>query len=202
MDTLGTQLHSINQVQIPQQSDIVVPQKLNPELVEMLNARIGDEIHLVDIDCRFLANSQVVGTPNSYCRLIIFQWHEYLDTLAQTGSNLAITLPITSLLNVGAGTVIGVTSPYDIDRQRAKSFTILYDKTFNLSWNVGATSNSSINNKQIHFKKKMRNRVYFANESPTIAKNHVFVLAMSNDTYSATNNPLIYMGHQTRFSDA
>lgn len=43
METLGTQLHSINQIQLPQQSDVILPQKLNPELVEMLNARIEDE---------------------------------------------------------------------------------------------------------------------------------------------------------------
>lgn len=43
MDTLATQLHSINQIQPSLQTDVLLPQKLNPELVEMLNARLGDE---------------------------------------------------------------------------------------------------------------------------------------------------------------
>lgn len=43
MDTLGTQLHSINQIQPALQTDILLPQKLNPVLVEMLNERLKDE---------------------------------------------------------------------------------------------------------------------------------------------------------------
>jgi len=166
------------------------------------NTRIGDQISLVGFDIRFLIAAQA-GAMNPFCRIIIFQYHEFVTTAASIGSALEAILPATNLLNVGAGSVLGVTSPYDIDRERAKAFTILYDKNFNVSYNTGAGAyNSSINNKQIHIKRKLRSKLYYANESTTNARNHIFVLAMSNDTYSTANNPQIYMGHQTMFTDA
>lgn len=164
------------------------------------NMRIGDSINLVNLDARFIMYSQS-GQPNPFCRLIIFQYHEYVATGGSIGSALEAILPATNILNVGAGSVLGVTSPYDHDRRRSKSFTILYDKNFNLAYNT-ATNPISINNKQIHVKRKLRGKLMYANESTTTAKNHVFVLAMSNDAYNTGTNPQVAMGQQIVFTDA
>ena len=43
MEKLGSQLHEINEMEIAQQSNILLPQKLNPEVVQLLNQRLGDE---------------------------------------------------------------------------------------------------------------------------------------------------------------
>jgi len=43
MKTLSKQLHSINEIQSAQQTDVMFPNKLNPEVVNLLNQRLGDE---------------------------------------------------------------------------------------------------------------------------------------------------------------
>jgi len=43
MKTLSKQLHSINEIQSAQQTDVMFPNKLNPEVVSLLNQRLGDE---------------------------------------------------------------------------------------------------------------------------------------------------------------
>lgn len=166
------------------------------------NQRIGDSINLIDMDARFLFYQPTSTNPNPFCRLIVFQWHNYLDTTAAIGQALAAILPISNILNNGGGGVSDVTSPYDIDHQRSDTFTILYDKMFGLSFNNPTTSNTSINQHHIHIKKKLRGKVLYVNGSQTSAQNHIFVLAMSNNIYDRTNNPQLVGGHQIRFTDA
>ena len=43
MKTLSKQLHSINEIQSAQQTDVIFPNKLNPEVVTLLNQRLEDE---------------------------------------------------------------------------------------------------------------------------------------------------------------
>ena len=43
MKTLSKQLHTINEIQSAQQTDVMFPNKLNPEVVSLLNQRLGDE---------------------------------------------------------------------------------------------------------------------------------------------------------------
>lgn len=43
METLGTQLDSINELESALQTNIVTPKKLNPEIVSLLTQRLGDE---------------------------------------------------------------------------------------------------------------------------------------------------------------
>ena len=43
METLSKQLHTINEIQSAQQTDILFPNKLNPLAVQLLNERLRDE---------------------------------------------------------------------------------------------------------------------------------------------------------------
>jgi ferritin len=43
METLSKQLHTINEIQSAQQTDILFPNKLTPLAVQLLNQRLGDE---------------------------------------------------------------------------------------------------------------------------------------------------------------
>lgn len=171
-----------------------------------INNRIGDQITLNSLEMRVFVGVQAASADaaNAFpsMRLILFQFHDTVDTEAKIGSALDALLPIVNILNVGAGNVISPTSPIDTDAVRAKQFTILYDSFFPLEKSVLATYASGKNERCITIKRKFRNKLYYIGSSDTYCKNHVFCLCMSNATYDNTVNPLLYMASQIKYSDA
>jgi len=173
------------------------------------NSRIGDQVILDNIDCRFVIGVQTGATSaanaNPALRLIMFQYHETVDTTAATGIALDGILPLNNIFNVGAGNAFGPTQLYDVDGKRARTYTILYDKPFTLEKSVIGTYASGINQKEFRIKKKItrNNKLsYIGANSTTYAKNHIFVVCVSGATYDVTQNPVLYTASQVEYTDA
>lgn len=170
------------------------------------NNRVGDQITLYDIDSRVvLENSLSAAANNDYVfvRLIMFQWHDMVDTTGAVGSGLSAILPLTELFQLGSGGVIAFNSAIDVDNRRAKRLSILYDKMMPVLRSVTASAYTENSVRMLHIYKRLKNRkLFYEAGSQTKARGHIFIIALSNWAYDVTHNVNVYSTHLTRFSDA
>lgn len=158
--------------------------------------RTGDKLRIksIEIDIVFRVNPtpSTWDEKNPWVRLIVFQWHPVMSASAPNAQSVL----------EGVATQATVISPYNANN--FGDFTILYDQTFALSYDVG--------NKQRAHKHIMitpgKNRFFKPNivyqpGSSNLGANLVYVMPLTAlpATDASHFGPLSYMYARTRYTD-
>lgn len=137
--------------------------------------------------------SFVNSTDIAHVRCIVIQWKK--DTANETP--VLITGGSANILDQTGGAGLEYNSPFDVDFSRY--FNVLYDKQFVLEKNTLAPgSNKDI---QITIPKKKMMNIYYNLDAGTNARNHLYLLAISDLNNAGGTAPTMYYASQVFFKD-